>query len=71
MMYVTKNTSADFNAILNRRSKSKRTVTLSRILKNGKLGKPTSYDLYGSEKNAQDVIARLESNNPGSKWVEA
>ena len=74
MMYVTKSTSADFKAILNRRSnstKSKQTVTLSRILKNGKPGKPNVYELYGCEKTAQDVIARLEKNNPGCKWVEA
>ena len=70
MMRVTKSTNADFKAILNRRSKSNQSVMLSRILKNGKPGKPAPYDLYGSEKTAQDVISRLESNNPGCKWIE-
>lgn len=59
-----------FEAIMDRRS-NKNTVTLSKILKSGKPGKPAAYDLHGSEHTAQDVIARLEKNNPGCKWVEA
>lgn len=48
-----------------------KTVTLARILKSGKPGKPREYDLFGCEKTAKDVIARLERNNPGDHWVKA
>ncbi len=47
------------------------TVTLSRVLKSGKTGKPQEYKLYGAEKTAEEVISRLEALNPGSHWVEA
>ena len=60
----------DFNTICARRS-NRQTVILSKVLKDGKLGKPASYELYGSETSAKDVIARMERNNPGCKWVEA
>ena len=46
-------------------------VRLCRILKNGKPGKPTLYEKLSGEQTAADVIARLESLNPGSKWTEA
>ena len=72
MKYVTRNTSVEFYALQARRSsKAKKTVTLCRILKSGKPGKPREYDLFWSEKTAADVIARLESYNPGDRWVEA
>ena len=60
----------DFNAICNR-NEGKNNVMLCKILKSGKPGKPTAYELYGNEKTAQDVIARMEKLNPGKKWVEA
>lgn len=41
---------------------------LCRILKSGKPGKPQFYKAYG-EKTAEEIIKRLESNNPGSRWV--
>lgn len=58
-----------FNAIVGRGSNNE-AVVLSKVLKNGKLGKPMSYLLFGSERTAEDVIARLEKNNPGCKWIE-
>ena len=48
-----------------------KTITLCKILKSGKLGKPQEYELYGSEKTAEDVISRMERNNPGNRWVKA
>lgn len=57
-------------ALMDRRS-NPRTVTLSKILKSGKPGKPQTYTLYGTEKTAQEVISRLERYNPGCHWVEA
>jgi len=70
MKYVTKSTNTEFKAIMARRSNPKG-VMLSRILKSGKLGKPSFNQFYGGEKTAQEVIARLEKNNPGQHWVEA
>lgn len=70
MKYVTKSTNTEFKAIMARRSNPKG-VMLSRILKSGKLGKPAFYRFYGNESTAQDVINRMESNNPGDHWVEA
>lgn len=70
MKYVTKSTNTEFNAIMARRSNPKG-VMLSRILKSGKAGKPAFYRFYGNESTAQDVINRMESNNPGDHWVEA
>ena len=70
MKYVTKNTTTEFRAIMARRSNPKGFM-LSRILKNGKPGKAQFYQTYGNEKTAQDVINRLQSLNPGFKWVEA
>lgn len=70
MKYVTKSTNTEFKAILSRRSNPKG-VMLSRILKSGKAGRPQFYQFYGSERTAQDVINRMESNNPGNRWVEA
>ena len=70
MKYVTKSTNTEFKAILARRSNPKG-VMLSRILKSGKAGRPQFYQFYGSESTAQDVINRMESNNPGDHWVEA
>lgn len=60
----------DFSTICNL-NKDKNNVMLCKILKSGKPGKPNSYKLYGNEKTAQDVIARLEQLNPGNKWIEA
>ena len=71
MKYVTKSTNTEFKAIMARRSGKPQGVTLSRILKNGNPGTPTFYQFYGSEKTAQEVIDRLEKNNPGDKWIEA
>lgn len=70
MKYVTKSMNTEFNAIMNRRSNPK-TVTLCKILKSGKPGKPFEATLYGSEKTAEEAIARLEKNNPGQHWVKA
>ena len=33
--------------------------------------KPTWYQFAGTEKNAQDIIARLEELNPGKTFVAA
>ena len=71
MKYVTKSTNTEFMAILARRQGTPNGVMLSRILKSGKPGKPTFYKMYGNEKSADDVIKRLESNNPGDVWVVA
>lgn len=61
-----------FKAIMERRNNhSSKTVSLRRILKSGKPGVATEYKLYGNEKTAEDVIERLETNNPGDHWVVA
>lgn len=60
-----------FEAIYNRRKGTPRGYMLSYICKNGKPGKPTFHEAFGVEKCAEDVIARLEKNNPGSHWVVA
>lgn len=70
MKYVTKSTNTEFKTIMDRRSNLKG-VMLSRLLKSGKLGKPQFYQFYGGEKTAQEVIERLQKNNPSSVWVEA
>lgn len=70
MKYVTKSTNTEFKAILARRSNIEG-VMLSRILKSGKPGKPQFYQFYGGEKTAQEVIERMQNNNPGNTWVEA
>ena len=67
MMKVTNTTFGMLAA--NRREK--RMVELRRIRKDGTPGKVTKYERNGVEKTAQDVIARLESLNPGTKWIEA
>ena len=69
MKYVTKSMNPEFQAIMSRHRPT--TVTLRRVLKSGKLGKPFEAPLFGSETTAEDVIARLERNNPGSTWVKA
>ena len=56
-----------FTAIQNRRSAPKKTVILQRLLKSGKWGKPTEYEMW-NDKTAEEVIARLERNNPGDTW---
>ena len=70
MKYVTKSTNTEFKAIMARRDNPKG-VMLSCILKSGKAGKPAFYKFYGSESTAQDVIDRMERNNPGNHWIEA
>lgn len=70
MKYVTKSTNTEFKTIMDRRSNLKG-VMLSRLLKSGKLGKPQFYQFYGGEKTAQEVIERLQKNNPSNTWVEA
>lgn len=70
MKYVTKSTNTEFKAILARRSNPKG-VMLSRLLKSGKPGRPQFYQFYGGEKTAQEVIERIQNNNPGDIWVEA
>lgn len=59
-----------FNYICARRS-NKRFVTLCPVKKDGTPGKPVKYQCFGGEKTAEDVINRLESLNPGRKWVVA
>lgn len=66
-----RNTNVEFRAIMDRRHGASSGVMLSRILKSGKPGKATFYQFYGSESTAQDVIDRMEKNNPGNKWIEA
>ena len=42
------------------------------VKNNGALyAKPTWYQFAGAEKNAQDIIARLEELNPGKIFVAA
>lgn len=42
------------------------------VKNNGELyAKPTWYQFAGTEKNAQDIIARLEELNPGKTFVAA
>jgi len=68
---MMKSTNTEFQAIMRRRAGTPKGVMLSRILKSGKPGKPTFYQFFGCESTAQDVIKRMESNNPGHRWVEA
>lgn len=70
MKYVTKSTNTEFNAIINRRSNPK-SVMVCKVLKSGKIGKPRKEMMFGAEKTVEDVIARLESLNPGMHWVAA
>lgn len=51
--------------------KQSKGVELRRILKNGKFGASSFYEFYGDEKTEQDVIDRMERNNPGRHWVKA
>lgn len=60
-----------FEAIYNRRKGTPRGYMLSCIRKDGKPGKPMFHDAMGCENCAEDVIARLEGNNPGRHWVVA
>ena len=46
-------------------------VWLTRKLKNGGWGKPKAYDLIGYEKDINDVIARMQRNNPGEIYRES
>lgn len=71
MKYVTKSTNTEFYALLARRQGTPKGVMLSRILKSGKPGKPQFYQFCGGEKTAQEVIERMQNNNPGDTWVEA
>lgn len=42
------------------------------VKNNGELyAKPTWYQFVGTEKNAQDIIARLEGLNPGKTFIAA
>lgn len=53
-------------------NKEKKGVYLYSIKKNGeRYAKPTYYEYIGCEKCADDVIARFEGLNPGSKWEAA
>lgn len=46
-------------------------VYLYPVRKDGsKYAKPSFYKFYGDEKTAEDVIARLEKQNPGQKFVK-
>ena len=69
MMQKTLN--VEFRAIQSRRAGEAKGAMICRELKSGKLGKPFFVQFIGAEKNAQDVIARMESNNPGNKYFEA
>lgn len=60
----------DFHAILARRRSNIKGVMLSRILKSGKPGKPSFYQFFGCEHSVEDVIRRMERNNPGQTYVE-
>lgn len=71
MKYITKSTNTEFYALLARRQGTPKGVMLSRILKSGKPGKPQFNRFYGNESTAEEVIARLEENNPGDHWIEA
>lgn len=63
-------TNNDFHAILARRRSAPKGVMLSRILKSGKPGKPQFYEFFGCEHSVEDVIRRMERNNPGQTYVE-
>lgn len=42
------------------------------VKKNGEpYAKPTWHEFVGTEKNAQDIIARLEELNPGKSFIAA
>lgn len=71
MKYVTKSTNTEFQAIMARRRSTPKGVMLSRILKSGKPGKPSFYQFFGCEHSVEDVIRRMERNNPGQIYVEA
>lgn len=60
----------DFHAILARRRSNIKGVMISRILKSGKPGKPQFYEFFGCEHSVEDVIRRMERNNPGQTYVE-
>jgi len=60
----------DFHAILARRRSNIKGVMLSRILKSGKPGKPQFYEFFGCEHSVEDVIRRMERNNPGQTYIE-
>lgn len=70
MKYVTKSMNTEFKAIMNRRT-AKNGVMLRCTKKNGEFGKPAFYQFFGSENTAEEVIRRMENNNPGKKFVEA
>lgn len=71
MKYVTKSMNTEFQAIMARRRSAPNGATVARILKSGKPGKPFFVSYLWNERTAQDVITRLESLNPGTKYVEA
>lgn len=58
-----------YKAVIGRCKSSKSMVVLCKVLKNGSLGKPIVYEMFGKEKTSQDVIERLERLNPGSHWI--
>lgn len=64
-MKVTRTT---INMLADIRRSNLTIVTLQRKLKSGKWGKPCEHKLFGCEKTAEEVIARLERNNPGDTW---
>lgn len=66
-----KYSSNDFHAILARRRANIKGVMLRRILKSGKPGQPRFYQFLGCEHSVEDVIRRMERNNPGQIYVEA
>jgi hypothetical protein len=66
MMKVTRTTLNTLQKI--RHERNKKVVTLQRLLKSGKWGKACEYEFFGCEKTAEEVIARLERNNPGDIW---
>lgn len=68
---LMKSTNTEFYAIMDRRAGTPNGAMISRITKTGKPGKPAFFRFFGTETTAQEVIIRLERNNPGQKYIEA
>lgn len=68
---MMKSTNAEFHAIMARRAGTPKGAMISRITKTGEPGKPAFFRFFGTETTAQEVIIRLERNNPGQKYIEA
>ena len=68
MMKVTNKTHGMLAQIRHERHMQTNGYWLQRKLKSGAWGKARWYDNFGCEHCAEDVIARLEHNNPGDVY---